>query len=589
MAIRKSLLILIAASGLTTWVTATLGQPGGDRRPRMGSQKSAPPSALPEDDEVVPAEQPKAPPSAPKSPPPRIVPAAPAEQMQQAPTPSSPPVQAPVVTHSTVVRSSPPPVASSPPPASKPPASIPQTGVGRAESYYPSGDRNTSAVLLERSVPAEVRVGDPYDYEIKLTNLTGKEIQALELTEQIPSGFTLSGTTPSGSTGDGSTQWSLGTLAPRQSTSVRVSGKAEQTGELRYCATVTFKTELCGTNRIVQPALELTMTATPEVILCDPITLKFVVVNSGTGVARNVKVTGALPSGWSSADGRSSLTFDAGDLGERQSREFSATVKATATGRFTSTGKATEDGGLNADASADTSVIVPKLVLTKTGPNTRYLGRPAKYEITLRNEGDGPAKDTVLTDDIGGGTTILETSPGSQSAGGHMTWNLGTIEPGGSRNVSMTVTPKQIGTIQNNVTAKAYCADASASASTQVLGIPAILLEVVDNDDPIEVNANETYDIIVTNQGSADDTNIVITCTLPDQQDYISGTGPTPPSVEGKVIRFGPLGVLAPKAKAMWKIVVRGTGAGDVRFHASMNSDQLKTPVEETESTHIYE
>lgn len=85
--------------------------------------------------------------------------------------------------------------------------------------------------------------------------------------------------------------------------------------------------------------------------------------------------------------------------------------------------------------------------------------------------------------------------------------------------------PNQIGTITNKVSAKAYCAEADAETTTEVVGIPAILLEVVDNDDPIEVGANETYDIIVINQGSAEGTNIAITCTIPPQQEYVSADG----------------------------------------------------------------
>lgn len=52
---------------------------------------------------------------------------------------------------------------------------------------------------------------------------------------------------------------------------------------------------------------------------------------------------------------------------------------------------------------------------------------------------------------------------------------------------------------------------------------------------------------------------------------------------------FAPLPRLDPKAKATFRITVRGTAMADVRFRVSMISDQLQSPVEETESTHIYE
>ena len=541
------------------------GQQGGDRRPKMSKPAR----------EETPPPQPKK--SPPMTTPVEAAPAAahPTEQMRE--TPSQP---------SRVIHSTP----AQPPVSQTTPVSRPrQDRVSRAQSYYPSGDRATSAILLERSVSAEVRVGESFTYDITLTNLTGSDVRDLQLSETMPPTFDMSESTPSGSSaGERTLSWSLGMLAARQSTSVKITGKATSVGDLNYCATVTFRTEICGNNRAVQPELGLTLTAPAEVILCDPITLKYVVVNRGSGVARNVRVSGALPSGWTAQDGRANVAFTAGDLAAGQSREFSVIAKASATGRFTSSALATEDGGLTADASADTGVTVPKLALTKTGPQTRYLGRPATYEITVSNNGDAPAKDTVITDDISAGARISEAA-NAQISGGQVTWRLGTIEPGASQTLSMSVVPNQIGTIKNSVTARAYCADASAETTTDVIGVPAILLEVVDNDDPIEVGANETYDIIVVNQGSAEGTNIAITCTIPPEQEYVSADGPTVATAQGEIVTFAPLPRLDPKAKAVFRITVRGTAMADVRFRVSMISDQLQSPVEETESTHIYE
>lgn len=578
--------------GQTKWFVAVIstalfasmasGQQGGDRRPRMGSAAEKPAGQA-----SHPA--PKVAPPMPAKVEAPVSRSAPAEQMRETSADSAPPARSfstPPAESAKMIRSTPPSQASSASPVISQPR---PNQVSRTQSYYPSGDRATSAILLERSVPAEVRVGESFSYDITLTNLTGHDVSELSLAEKLPSAFELSNSTPSGaSAGERSLSWSLGTLAARQSTTIKVTGAAASVGDLNYCATVTFKTEICGNNRAVQPELGLTLTAPAEVILCDPITLKYVVSNRGSGVARNVKVTGALPSGWTAQDGRATVSFSAGDLAAGQSREFSVTTKASTTGSFSNIANAIEDGGLTADASADTGVTVPKLVLTKSGPEKRYLGRPAKYDITIANNGDAPAKDTVIVDDVSSGARVTDAGNG-QVSGGQVTWRIGTIEPGASQSLSISVIPNQIGTITNKVSAKAYCAEADAETTTEVVGIPAILLEVVDNDDPIEVGANETYDIIVINQGSAEGTNIAITCTIPPQQEYVSADGPTGATAQGKIVTFAPLPRLDPKAKATFRITVRGTAMADVRFRVSMISDQLQSPVEETESTHIYE
>jgi uncharacterized repeat protein (TIGR01451 family) len=154
----------------------------------------------------------------------------------------------------------------------------------------------------------------------------------------------------------------------------------------------------------------------------------------------------------------------------------------------------------------------------------------------------------------------------------------------------MTIQATRTGMMRNVASVTATCSGTTqAEARTQVVGIPAILLETVDLEDPIEVGANETYQITVTNQGSADGTNIRVVCTLPAEMDYVRSDGPTRATAVGKTVTFAPLARLAPKAKAVYRVVAKGTKAGDVRFKVELNSDQMTSPASETESTHIYE
>jgi uncharacterized repeat protein (TIGR01451 family) len=226
--------------------------------------------------------------------------------------------------------------------------------------------------------------------------------------------------------------------------------------------------------------------------------------------------------------------------------------------------------------------------VTKTGPNLRYLGRNATFEITVQNTGDAPARDTVLTDTVPAGTQVITADNDGRPAGGNVTWSLGTLEPGASRKVQVTLQLNQIGRVNNTASARAYCAEAQASLAMDVKGIPAILLEAVDDPDPVEIGGTTTYTITVTNQGSATGTNIVVDCTLPPEEDYVSSDGPTQAVVAGKSVKFAPLPTLAAKAQATYRVVVKGVSVGDVRFKVSMKSDQTETTVDETESTRIY-
>ena len=154
----------------------------------------------------------------------------------------------------------------------------------------------------------------------------------------------------------------------------------------------------------------------------------------------------------------------------------------------------------------------------------------------------------------------------------------------------MSFTPLQESDLIVTSTATAYCAETvTDSAKTSVSGIAASRLEVVDLEDPIEVGGETTYLITVTNQGSAADTNVRVACLLDDKVQYVTSAGTTPSSVMGKTVSFMPIRSLEPKAKATWRVVVRGSQAADVRFRVTMQSDKQTLPVEHTEVTHIYQ
>ncbi len=458
-----------------------------------------------------------------------------------------------------------------------------------ASEAYPTGSQQTSVILLERFAPSEIRAGSQFDYTIKVTNLTSGEVADLILTERLADGFAMSSMSPEPkSSGAGTSTWHLGTLKARESKTLTVSGSAATVGELASCATVTFTTQVCSKIKIIQPALEVTKTLPPEVMLCDPIPMTVRVTNSGTGIARNVVVKDTLPSGWSTMSGQSEIVFQAGNLAAGVSREFSVDLKASQTGTFENCVEASEDGGLTANACATTRITKPELTLTKTGPNIRYLGRGAQFEITATNVGDAVARNAVLTDMIPSGLTFLKASDNGQFGGGRVSWNLGSLEPGASRTVTVDVKASGISTVTNKAEVRSVCAEANAEAMMEIKGIPAILLEVIDVEDPIEVGGTVTYLITVTNQGSAVGTNISLKATLPPEESFVSADGPTSGTASGQQIAFEPLPSLAPKAKATYRVIVKGTGVGDVRFRMSMISDQMDSTVDESESTRIY-
>ena len=459
-----------------------------------------------------------------------------------------------------------------------------------AAKALPTGLKENSVLYVEKSAPKEILVGREFAYRIRLTNLTEVTLDDVTLAEQLPKGFTAKGFDPPPTAPGETPQWAVGSLRPRAAKVFTVLGSVAQAGPLVNCCRVTYKVpEVCLTSRAVQPALQVTKTAPADVMLCDPITYTVTVNNTGSGSAGRVQIVDKLPAGLTMLDGKTAVAYEVPALAAGQSREVTFQARAQKTGLYTNQVTATADGGLTAQAETKTMVRQPVLEVTKTGPAMRYVGRNTTYEITVANKGDAVAQQTVLTDTLPATATFVAASAGGIMSAGNVTWSLGDLAPSTSKKVTVTVLPSQVGLLRNTATATARCAKAAAEASTAIKGIPAILLECVDLEDPIEVGSNETYVITVTNQGSATGTNIVITCALQPEQGFVSADGPTRGTSAASKITFAPLPELAPKAKAVYRVVVKALKPGDVRFRASLNSDQMDSSADESESTHQYE
>jgi len=455
---------------------------------------------------------------------------------------------------------------------------------------YPCAECGT--IQLDKTMPKEVELNQPFDYSIKVTNLTNMVLTDVVITENLPDNFTFTSANPTAQKNANNLRWEIYSLEPKASRQIIISGIAIDTGRLKhYTTALAGAVPACTSVEVVQPKLELTMTVASKVLSCDPIPVIFEVSNSGTGTIEGVKIVDTLPDGLKAADGSKELVFDAGTLTTGQSRQFLANLKAGKAGRYVNRAVASSATGLKASSAAATITVgQPLLAISRTGTERLYLGRTATYEITVTNKGDLPAKNTVIEELIPVGVTSVQASAEGRLSGSSLIWELGTLAPNASKIVSVSCMPTKEGPLTHTATATAYCAEAvTATAKTSVTGIPGVLLEVVDIEDPVNIGSLVTYVITVTNQGSAHSTNIRIICVLEDNIQYVSSAGTSPGSVEGSTIRFAPLGILPPKAEATWRVVGTAVKPGDVRFKVTMNTDQLTRPVEETEATHLYE
>lgn len=462
--------------------------------------------------------------------------------------------------------------------------------INPAIRYFPTDSPSTAIASIERESPKDINVDQPFDYTIKIHNLSDAPLLNVQLQEFLSSNFKLMSSTPSNTMSENgkAAVWNINKIGGNETQVITVTGMATAEGTFKQCADLSYQRYLCQQFNASSPALALTKSAPATAIVGELIPMRLVVSNPGTGMAKNVIVNDPLPSGMITTNGRQSIQYNVGDLESKESKAMSFSVTADRTGKFTNTATATATG-LSAEATAITVITQPQLQITKDATERQYSGRNITYTIKVTNVGDASAINAVVTDPLPAGTSFIKASDGGMRNGNQIVWNLGTMAPNASKTITALVKADVAGTITNTA-----CVDSDNTgkvcddASTRVIGISALLLEAVDLNDPIEIGHTETYIITATNQGTAPDTNIKLTFEFEDNMKYINANGPTSASVSGNIVTFSPLAALNAKAQAKWTINLTAQKVGDVRCKVQLQSDNLKRPVMETEATTIY-
>ncbi|GIW79280.1 MAG: hypothetical protein KatS3mg105_1087 [Gemmatales bacterium] len=391
--------------------------------------------------------------------------------------------------------------------------------------------------------------------------------------------------------------WSLGTLAPCACKTITLVLSPTGTGDIENCARVQFEHGQCVCTRIVRPELDVCKSGPHQAILYDVLKYCIKVTNTGAVAVNGVRLTDTLPPQLEHASGQTKLTWDIGRLGPGESRCVEYEVVAKGVGRFCNRTVATAEGGLRKEAESCVEVGEAKLQMSKTGPAQRYVNLPATYLITVVNSGSAPLQDVIITDTIPAGLTFLRASEGGQflpqpqpaETTGTVQWRIPLLGAGQSKTVELVLRADRTGRFCNRAKAQAGRGlTAEGEVCTDFLGVSALLLEVVDLDDPVEVGAETRYVIIVRNQGTERATNVRIQALAPKQMAIVRVTGPADHKKEGQRVLFFPL-QLQPQGEARYEVYTKMLEPGDVRFQVEMTADQLKSgPVREQESTTIY-
>ena len=450
--------------------------------------------------------------------------------------------------------------------------------------------RPEAAVSLEWSGPANIKVNQPTIYTLTVKNTSLQFVQKVVVQVRTGKHASVKETTPAAKSVEGVYLWELGTLEPKETRELKLTVVQSQKGELGCQAWVTFTGTAGMKVQVREPQLAAELQIPSTVLLGESIPVRTILRNIGDCDISMVRLE------LRSTPGFERIGVEQGLLvGGSKSADFGDEAKTPGVINYELV--AIGDDIARVVAKASVKVLAPKLEVSVVGPTEVMLNRKANYTFKVKNVGDVPLFGASLQWQL-----PAYLAPGTTGLGGAALYKLAVGE---TKEVPLVLQMSQAGPVVINTRAFAYQTtrlqisdEKSSDVTTEtrfltnVQGVAALRMELVDTVDPIEKGQETTYEIRITNTGSRADTNIVVSCPLPEQLKFVSCKGPVGHTVQQlnncAFIKFEPVRELSPKTEAVFRVTVKASQTGDVRFKAILNSTQLSTSVVKEESTRVY-
>lgn len=420
---------------------------------------------------------------------------------------------------------------------------------------------NPDTVVLKATTTPIVNAGDGVSFTLTVTNAGEAPARDVVLTDTLDgdvSGWAVNRPDPPCAIAGGVLTCNAGTLEPRQSWAVTLTGTATPAA----CPSITNRAHVSSSNETEADAAQnnseiITVTVncpnvrvakstlTPTVNSGDQVTFSIVVTNDGPGVAKDVAFTDDLPDGviWSfdptapagcSLNASNNLVCAFLDpLGDDASVTISLkgmTDPADCQGLsnpvfgVSASNETAAAAANNATIAVPITVRCPAITVAKTGSAPINAGQDAVYTITVTNAGPGTASGVVVSDVLPAGVTWRAGDPfptDCDIADGHT--------------LSCTFDSLAVGSVVIKVVGTTDAAD--CPSLTNLLVSAALSNGAGDSDGPVVIvvncpdmrvvktgngpisggdpNTPARYTITVTNGGPGEARDVVYTDVLP--------------------------------------------------------------------------
>ena len=448
-------------------------------------------------------------------------------------------------------------------------------------------------LTVEKTAPEEIQVGTPSTWTITVRNEGKTAASGVQIHDTVPEGTQLVNTQPPARVSeDGEITWNVGTMPAGTMAVVKMVLRPTREGEIGSIASVSTRSEASAKAVATRPLLKVETFGEKKVLLGEPVELSIVVSNPGTGIARNVVLSETVPPELQ-FEGGAELLYPVGDLLPGESKTTKLPLTAVRPGKFANRILARSESDLEMESVLEMEVTAPAISLKLQGPSRRFLEKESTFRLTLSNLGTASAKNAEFYVTVPNGWKFVRANNLGTFLPeyGRTVWKLEELEAGGCAEAEVVLAPMEIGSFTLQCEANAdICQPSADSKNVTVEGIAALMFQVVDSNDPIQVGEDTQYTVEVVNQGSRQAENVQVTVNIPAGLELVAceERARTARVPGGKRLLFEQIPTLGPKAAKVYRFTLRGVASGDQRVSVDLSSREFQDPIVKEESTRVF-
>jgi uncharacterized repeat protein (TIGR01451 family) len=455
--------------------------------------------------------------------------------------------------------------------------------------------RHQDRIRVQKTTLQRGDVGQELVYRIQVEAL--RDAENVRVTETLPEGFTFVRATPQAQVeGNNTLRWHFTSLSrgARETIEVRVQPGSE--GDHTLCTVVTFDQRFCLDAFAGRPLLAVVKEGPPEVELGDEVRWTVRVTNRGSAAAKNVVVTDELPDAF---EPTSPLRQQLGTIEPGATREVTYSARAVTQGEFRNRAHVAYDGaptgadaldeqGRPLHASAQPIRVVQSGVrISHSGPEEGFVFKPESYRIRIENTGDTDLQNVRITNDLDGALTVSDPA-GGRVRGNAIGWLIPNLPAGSAHEIETKVSSTRTGELRSVarlITAAGL--ESSDSVTTLWKAVPGLTISLTDSVDPIRVDEETVYTIVVRNQGDFEPVSGTLELSLSEQLKAVSAAGDSVGEIDGQLITF-PRITLEPGRDIRLTVTARGNAIGPGRAILRFTADFIEEAIVNQEATNVY-